>query len=651
MTVEHLLKKLAPLIPEQVAQWRHALDLADHELRELLEKQIVAAAHQQLGDLTNRLLLSLPPKNPARGAIDLGTVLYEAPKWPAGISHAELMQNLAIFGRSGAGKTNLAFHLLEQLLSQRIPFLFLDWKRTARHLLPHLKPGVRLYTAGRTLSPFPFNPFMPPPGVEPAVYANHVVDVMGDAYTLGDAARSVLHKAITTTYQAGTYNPSVTEILERVHTVPNTERVRGWKASAIRALETMESLALAGDTRTQHDAVGSILRQSAIIELDALAAANKAFLLPLLCFWVYAMKLPERHREKLGLVIFVEEAHHLLYRREAHRESLMEMLLRQCREIGIGIIVIDQHPHLMSSAALGNTYTSICLNLKDPRDLAKAAALSLMDEKEKGHLSMLPVGHGVVKLQDRWKQPFVIQIPSVSCDKGRVTDEVVRAYLRPDGTLSGLRGPEVRTAWGEERSRIGEEAVSEEELTFLHDVLTHQDGGVDTRYKRLGISADKGNRLKNALIRVGLIEEQRVSIGRTRRTLLRITPRARDKLGVARAADRGSLAHEYWKRWYAAQLAERGFTVIVEAPRNSGRVDVLARRGHATVAVEIETGKSDVVTNVREDLLSGFRTIMVVATDERAKAQVEAQLAHEGLVMERIIVVLRGALDPGWLMR
>jgi len=51
------------------------------------------------------------------------------------------------------------------------------------------------------------------------------------------------------------------------------------------------------------------------------------------------------------------------------------MLLRQCREIGIAIIVVDQHPALISSGCLGNTYTTICLNLKDPSDINKAAAL------------------------------------------------------------------------------------------------------------------------------------------------------------------------------------------------------------------------------------------------------------------------------------
>ena len=132
-------------------------------------------------------------------------------------------------------------------------------------------------------------------------------------------------------------------------------------------------------------------------------------LVPLIGLWLYFVQLSDPVREKLRLVIFVEEAHHVLYRSaQRAKESLMNTLLRQCREVGIGFVVIDQHPHLVSSAALGNTYTSICLNLKDPADINRAAAMSLVDEEEKHAFSTLPVGHGIVKLQDRWRRSFVM---------------------------------------------------------------------------------------------------------------------------------------------------------------------------------------------------------------------------------------------------
>lgn len=643
MMIERLLRKLAPLMPDRVRRWRRNLDLVDHEMRVLIERQILVTAHDVLGDFRDRLLLSLPPRTRIRGPIHLGLVLYEKPRWPAGLDPKELTQNLAIFGRSGAGKTNVAFHLLEQLHQQRIPFLFLDWKRTARHLLPSFSRRVRLYTPGRALRPFPFNPFIPPPGMEARVYAGHVIDVLGDAYTLGDAARSVLTKALGSLYADGKTAPHVDDVLDRVHTIPDGERVRGWKASATRALEGLQQADLARGA-SQEEVVTRLLDQSAILELDALSAANKAFLLPLLCLWVYSVKLADRAREELRLVILVEEAHHLLYRHDAKRESLMEMLLRQCRELGIGMIVVDQHPHLISSAALGNTYTSICLNLKDPRDITKAGALCLLDDEQRRHLSMLPVGQGIVKMQDRWKHPFVVRFPLVRCAKGAVTDEMLRE--EGEGRLSVSRRARKGSLGPVADSRVAD-ALTPDELSLLEDIIACRDDGVDTRYRRLGVSADKGNRLKHGLLRRGYIEEQRVNTGKTNRVLLRVTARA----PLDGSEERGSLAHEYWKRWYAAQLEARGYTVQREAPRNTGWVDVLAQRQNETIAIEVETGKSNAVKNVREDLLSGFRRILVIATTPDAYAKMEEQLGAAGLLSHRVTVVLREhglAVIQGW---
>lgn len=60
-------------------------------------------------------------------------------------------------------------------------------------------------------------------------------------------------------------------------------------------------------------------------------------------------------------------------------------------------------------------------------------------------------------------------------------------------------------------------------------------------------------------------------------------------------------------------------------------------------AIEIETGKSDFVRNVKQDLLSGFDKVLVVATDKKALGKVEKDLAREGLIgFWRVEVVLIG---------
>jgi hypothetical protein len=554
-------------------------------------------------------------------------VRYEEPKWPVGLRADELVQHLAIFGRSGAGKTNVLFHLLMQLAERKVPFVFLDWKRTGRHLIPLLARRVQVYTPGRRLAPFPFNPFLSPPGLETRVYAHHVIDVLAHAYTLGDGAMSLIHKALEAC-EAAREEPTPTRVLAVLRAVPEGERVRGWKISAVRALESVERAEMGSDRASHVRMVAALLDGHTIIELDGLAPSTRAFLLPLVCLWTYYQRLGARERERLALVFVVEEAHHVLYARPRGHETVMEMLMRQCRELGIGMIVVDQHPSLLSPAALGNTYASITLNLKDPTDIAKAAKLSLLNPDDAHHLSTLPIGRGVVKLQDRWRQPFLVDFPHVALDKGSMSDERLHAYL--DGKLTLSASPPPRAP---DPSRLGHSRPADE-ARFLDDVRAHPDDGVDARYHRLGLSADAGTRLKRHLLALGLVQEARVAIGRTRRMLVRLTLSAREIAGQDDGVRRESLAHEFWKRHYAEQYRARGYHVAIEAPRPAaigGRVDVLATKTGESVAIEIETGKSDAIENVRRDLLAGYACVVVITTTPRAWVRVWRALERAGL--------------------
>ncbi len=649
MDIDNILQKLEPLMPDQVEHWHKVRDIGSSDLKALIEKQIISTAYQKLGNFRKKLLLSLPSKNKIRGLFNLGTVIYEREKWPAGLSKQELLQNTAIFGRSGAGKTNVTFHMIEQLEKQGIPFLFLDWKRTARHLLPRLKRKVNIYTPGRKLAKFKFNPFITPPGLESNVYIDQVIDVLSDAYTLGDGARSILQKAISSCYEQGQTNPTVKDIIEAIDNMPGKGRVGQWKITALRALDSLDYADITStDTMSQQQMAYSLLQESTIIELDALNQSAKKFIIPILCLWLYYVKLADSAREELSFVIFVEEAHHVLYSKEkSSKESLLEMLLRQCREIGIGMVVIDQHPHLISSAVLGNSYTSICLNQKDPSDINKAAALSLVSTDEKHYFSMLPVGQAIVKLQDRWRKPFLVQFPLVRVQKGIVKDRDISRYSRAIQAGSGRKSPEIFKYGRVPQIPMYDNALNDSAFIFLEDILAYPDDGVKIRYKRLGLSAGTGNRLKEQLLDQGWLQDQVVELGKTRKVLLRLTKMGKEALGLdGKNPEYGSLAHEYWKRFYAQQFKEEGYKVSLEAPRKSGNVDVLAIKDGETTAIEIETGKSDIIRNVKQDLLSGFDKVLVVATDKKALGKVERELAREGLIIDgKVEIVLRNCFQ------
>ena len=389
-----------------------------------------------------------------------------------------------------------------------------------------------------------------------------------------------------------------------------------------------------------------MLHENTVIELDALAAESKKFLIPLLCLWLYYVRLNSPDREQLKLVIFIEEAHHVLHKKaQTANETILEMLFRQCRELGIGIVVIDQHPHLLSSAALGNTYTTIFLNQKDPADINKAAAVCQLDVDDKKYFSMLPVGQAIIKLQDRWMNPIHVQFPLINVNKGSVTDSILARYsaeISSRQTHSPLE-KSIQPIFNGFPHILFDVTLEKPALQLLYDILLHPLDGVRQRYRHLALSDKKGHRTKETLLRHGWIEGQLIEIGRTRKLILRLSEQAKKTLDLNNEIpEYGSLEHEYWKQFYAQRFRDKGYEVTLEAHRGSGRVDIAAVKDDQKTAIEIETGKSDFLNNLRQNLTAKYDRILIVATNRKAFDNIEHTLAREGLLIpSRIKLVLQ----------
>lgn len=493
MNIEKIAQKLKPLFPHKVSHWMKTRELADPEVKDLIDKQIILIAYQALGDFQNKILLSLPPEKKSKGLINLGTVLYDKERWQFKISKNELLQNMGIFGRSGSGKTNLAFHIIKQLDYYKIPYVFFDNKRTLRHLVLKLRNKVNVYTPGRSLSKFSFNPFITPPGMECSVYISQLVDVMASAFTLGDGSKSILQKAIFECYKQSNC-PLVSDIIKEVEKIESKSRVRDWKISAIRALESLEFSNLTSDKISQEELTQRLIKGYTVIELDGLGDGARRFLVPIIYQWIFQVKLNSQAREELGIAVFIDEAHLIFGQQNHSNQTLMERLLRQTRELGIATIILDQTPSLISKVVLANCYTNVFLNLVSANDLSKAAIGCLLDSDEKHYFSQLPVGQAIIKLQDRWTRAFLIQIPLVQIQKGYLTDKVLERYFRSNQTGSVRNNSEVLKY--EQVSKVQFDVISlnKECLDFIYDVICHKDDGVKARYKRLGISVGKGDR-------------------------------------------------------------------------------------------------------------------------------------------------------------
>lgn len=111
-------------------------------------------------------------------------------------------------------------------------------------------------------------------------------------------------------------------------------------------------------------------------------------------------------------------------------EAVTDVILREIRELGEAIILLDQHPSLISKPGVGNTYTTLAMNLKHRGDIAMTADSTLLDSEQRRCLGRLELGWGMVKLQGRWFYPFLVQFPLVKLNKGSVTDEIIRGRVK-----------------------------------------------------------------------------------------------------------------------------------------------------------------------------------------------------------------------------
>jgi hypothetical protein len=561
----------------------------------------------------------LPPPEPGvlAGWLRLGEVTYpNRPPSPFGLNKGELIQHVGIFGRSGAGKTNTVLCLLRELLDKNVPFLIFDWKRNYRDLLaaPWVPEGkVRPVTVGRDLAPLHLNPLRPPPGTDPRTWLKKLIEITAHAYFLGEGVMYLLQEAIDTCYEkAGVYRgsdtyPTFRDVHKELLTRKVTGREANWMASTLRTTASLTYGPMGETICTGNPTdVRSLLQGNVILELDALTDSDKVFLVEAILLSIHHQRLAEGDREQLKHVILVEEAHHVFLRSKQELtggEPITDVILREIRELGEAVVLVDQHPSQMAITALGNTYCTIAMNLKHRLDVNTIADACLLDLEQREHLGRLPVGAAIVKLQDRWTSPFLVRFPKVEITKGEVSDGLLALLTLPYKLpsldrprlcpIAAIPAPTVKTSPVPPSSVPPKGALVElsgPARRLLADVVAEPSSGVTQRYSRLGLSRREGTALKETLVRDEIVREVFVSLPGGRVTLLEPTDEGWRILGQAGPPARhGGPVHRFWMARIKEHLEAEGFEVAVEAPQDEGRtLDLTAQRDDALVAVEVE---------------------------------------------------------------
>jgi len=633
--IEILLQKLTPIIGKKKADSLWRLLLIGGPNRAYAEAHIRLLGEQVLGRnyAKDAFLLEPPSEAEAKGDFYVGNIVYgEREMHPFFLREAELLEHTAIFGRSGSGKTNVAFMLLDSLIHIKKPFLVFDWKRNYRDLL-ETHPGIAVYTIGREVAPFAFNPLQPPPGTTKETWFKKLIEIICSAYFLGEGVAYLLLRAMDDS------PANMTDVLNWLVRHKAKGREGMWLDSAKRTVASLcygsFGKAISGDEGIDP----AILDGQVIFELDSLSNADKSFFIQSLLLWIHHYRLAQPSRERLAHLIFIEEAHHILLRRMDGKgeEAVTDIVMREIRELGEGIVILDQHPSLISKPALANTYATIALNCKHMADVRGVGDAMALPQEEQDHLTRLPVGTGVVRLQGRWPRPFLVRFPKYPIIKGKITDSDIAGQKRGYSGNPGFFRPPLSQSKEilspllpeERRNERGKFALGQEEMALLQDAAGMPFSSMVERYNRLGLSAYQGNRAKSELIakEMGKIEE--INTGRGRVKFLVPTEEGialAEGLGwkVKRLNGNEGFEHQYWKNRLSEEARALGWAVEIEKKMPNGKeVDLVLSRGERRIAVQVETGKSTVEENVIGLEGCGFEKVVVWWTNKNVNQNID----------------------------
>lgn len=445
------IKRLVPVIGKETAERLNKAYLTgDENVRKRIFElvDVMKAAVYADSDLKDSILLEMPSMEAAgNGDVDMGSVLYGRKKmYPLRIRKEDLLTHMGIFGSSGYGKTNLSYNMIRHLSGMNIPVIVFDFsKRNYKDLLAtDLRERTDIYTVGRDVSPFRFNPLKPPEGIQLSQWMKEFSSVFDHAYWLLGGGRHIVMRALDSIHNENT-DPTMNDLKKYVDEYAESNknsRERNWIATAQRPLDSLCFKEVGEVFETREGILPSTFFQPgkvSVLELDALSDNDKTFFIEVILQWVRDWLLVNNAGGELKGVVVLEESHHVLNREKSNRlgsETVMDLIFREVRELGLGIIYTDQHPSLVSYPALGNTsmhvYMNIGLDTKYSSDIQDASRMLGLDYDEDGkYLRELPVGHAFfLSRRSSFPHPFLVEFPPSDVKRGSVTDADIQEHMK-----------------------------------------------------------------------------------------------------------------------------------------------------------------------------------------------------------------------------
>ncbi|MDD5177977.1 MAG: DUF87 domain-containing protein [Candidatus Nanoarchaeia archaeon] len=579
LTIEELCRKLRPVFGKKIDALYLRYRLAERGDEKFeIEQAISALYHKHLNQsmLSQKILLEPPKKEIIGGDYPLGVITYaEKDYYPFGLRDKDWPRHVCISGMSGSGKTNFAFVIIGNLIKNNKPFWIFDWKKSFRSLVL-VDNQIKVYTIGNSKinNNFKININRPPQGVPPKEWISLLADMVTESFFASYGVHKIIVETLDESFREfGVYEgsenyPTWHQIKDRLEIKEEEMKIRNreseWLISALRIAHALtfgdfgDVIGYKGkDSVKVEDYFGDKL----LFELHSLNSSQKKFFCEFILSYLYKYKKTNENatRGEFTQAIIIDEAHNIFLKDKPNfiKEGATEVVYREIREYGVGLICLDQHISKLSDVVAGNSACNVAFQQVLPDDLEQVSGIMQLRE-HKDYFSMLQVGEALVKLSERHTTPFMIKTPLVRLKEEVVTDEDLRVKMGQkviqDEVEKGYVEERVEKEVNEEKEKMDdifkasgvaapkeflEEQVKikkpefkldNEEKKFLDFIAKNEGFNISKIYELFKISVRRGNAIKKKLEDLGLIATEVIKHDKGWKKELRITKRGAEVL-------------------------------------------------------------------------------------------------------------------------
>lgn len=370
------------------------------------------------------------------GDIEFGKLKSSSRNDSIGLTLKDLAKHMLVVGTPGSGKTTFSVGLLDRLWKEhKIPFLVIEPAKNEYRALVQSIPELQVFTPGKNfISPFVFNPFIPPKNVKLETYKSTLKTAFAAGVSMSSPLDKIFEDTINNCYSDFRWLDTYT-IDDKGKRFNITDFIKCFQ-------ETFDEIGYTGDARNIGRAgivrlkslvnlfdnyfsipIEDMLTKPTIIELAAIENSDqKALIIALLLLSILAY-VNANYVGEGGLrnFILLEEAHVLLDTSSgggegaanpaAIAQGLVKRMLAEIRSYGVGLAIADQSPRKVGIDIVALTDIKVAFRLVEGQDKQILADSTSMSDIQVSRLAKLKPGEAFLFF-NRLDEPEEIITPN-----------------------------------------------------------------------------------------------------------------------------------------------------------------------------------------------------------------------------------------------